>query len=84
MDMMELLGIGGKVVESVATYKLAGLLLGQYGGMTLILAAGFLAWKITQWQRDGNNKFDLMDLRYVTIPLVDLVILGAGVKLLFF
>ena len=82
--MLEALGIGGKVVESIATYKLAGLLLGQYAGMTLMLAAGFLAWKITQWQRDGDNKFDILDLRYVTVPLVDVAILAAGAKLLFF
>ena len=82
--MLEAFGLGGKIVESIAPYKILGLLLKDYAGMTLMLAAGLLAWKITQWQRDGNNKFDILDLRYITVPLVDVVMTFAGVTLLFF
>jgi len=84
--MFEALGIGGKVVESVATYKLAGLLLGQYAGMTLLIAAALLAWKLTLMHRadEAVSAFTFASVPGLVASAVDLAILGAGIKLLFF
>lgn len=87
--LFKLLGGGaeaaGGVAKAVGDYQMVKLLAtpGGSGGVFLIVVSAFLAWKITQWHRDPGDKFDVTDLRYVTVPVLDLGLFGVGVMLLF-
>lgn len=54
------------------------------GGMAAIATAAFLGWKIIEAHRDPASPMNLFELRWITVPLVDLALFAVGVKLLFF
>ena len=84
--LVNLLGGGtlGKIVESVATYKLVDLLLGRHLGAVLLLASAWLAWKLTQMHRDEDRSFDWDSLPGYVAAVVTLLVAGVGVKVLLF
>ena len=84
--LLNLLGGGtlGKIVESVATYKLVDLLLGRHLGAVFMLASAWLAWKLTQMHRDEDRSFDWDSIPGYVAAVVTLGIFGAGLKVLLF
>ena len=77
-------GVLGKLVESVATYKLADLLLGRHLGAVLLLASAWLAWKLTLMHRDESRDFDWDSIPGYVAAAVTLIVALVGVKVLLF